>query len=111
MNHSCYDNTSSVQLNILEYSLDFKITKIKIISYFKVFFSIGLAERNFFNIITKCFCFLSENMDDRFDDFKSEPKRNKERKVEYTCTECKYVATRSGNLKSLEPTSKVNTKE
>ncbi|XP_023348762.1 uncharacterized protein LOC111717500 [Eurytemora carolleeae] len=45
-------------------------------------------------------CNLGENMDDRFDDFKSEPKRNKKRKVEYACKECEYVATQAGNLKT-----------
>ena len=38
-------------------------------------------------------------MDERFDDFKSEAKRNKKRKVEYTCNQCEYVATQAGNLK------------
>ena len=38
-------------------------------------------------------------MDDRFDDFKLEPKINKKRKVEYTCNQCEYVATKAGNLK------------
>ena len=39
-------------------------------------------------------------MDDRFDDFESEQTRNKKRKVEYTCNQCEYVATRAGNLKT-----------
>ena len=39
-------------------------------------------------------------MDDRFNDFKSEPKRNKKHKVKYACKECEYVATQAGNLKT-----------
>ena len=38
-------------------------------------------------------------MDDRFNDFKLEPNINKKRKVEYTCNQCEYVATKACNLK------------